>query len=214
VRTFLALTLLGLAISQTQTVPKDKSGLEVVEFRFKEKFIETEFPRRMVSNRPPVLNPNPNDPPSGTSQMSDAVRDTFRKSLPSPSNRVKIYSFQALMKNDSSRPIISFVWAYRLPQASSTNQHDASDQEYLCNVRIEPGETKVIKVRSPIPRHKVVDATAAGTPPASHQPSINDMIINRVRFADDSTWQRPAWNPVIVSRLGARKLDKGKCVAL
>jgi hypothetical protein len=125
-----------------------------------------------------------------------------------------VYDFRAKIKNDRSRAVTSFVWAYRLPQ-SSTDPQDAPDQEYLCNVRIEPGETKRIKVVSPIPRTRVVNASASGTPPASQQPSLQDTIINQVKFGDGDTWQRSDWNgTILLTRAAVRKLGKGKCIAL
>jgi hypothetical protein len=105
------------------------------------------------------------------------------------------------------------VWAYHRPQASPDLQ-DAVDQEYLCNIRIEPGETKLARVLSQIPHSSVVSASNSGTPPAELKPSLKDMVINRVEFSDGKTWQRSNWNPIILSRQGAKKLGKGKCIAL
>ena len=210
-----AVALLSLSTPQTQTAPQNPSGLEIVQFDFREKMVEAnDFPRSMVSNWPPVIKPDPNVKPTGASQTSDESIDRFAKSLPGPPvRRIKVYSFQTQMKNDSSRPVASFVWAYRLPQ-SSMDVQDAPDQEFLCNVRIEPGETKRIKVISPIPRPRVVNASASGAPPAPQKPSLQDMIINQARFADGTTWQRSDWNAILLTRVGARKLKNGKCLAL
>jgi len=40
------------------------------------------------------------------------------------------------------------------------------------------------------------------------------MIINQIQFADSDKWQRSGWNSIILSRLGAKKPGKGKCIAL
>jgi hypothetical protein len=117
------------------------------------------------------------------------------------------------MKNVSSQLVTGFVRAYHLPKFSPGTQ-DISDKQYLCNVRIETGETKLVNVVSPIPRFKVIDASAVSRPPAPHEPTLKDMIINQIQFADNDKWQRADWNSVILSRQGARKLVKGKCIAL
>jgi hypothetical protein len=177
----------------------------------------------MVSNRPPVLNPDPNllqgnrnDPLKDRRQPDvSKIGGLSHEGGPGTrfSARVNVYVLRAKMKNTSSKPIARFVWAYQLPD-SSPNATDAAYEEYLCNVRIEPGETKTVKVTSPIPRSKTIDVSAASTPPTPHEPTLKDMIINQIQFADNDKWQRPDWNSVVLSRQGARKLGEGKCIAL
>ncbi|SRR6266404_4009268 len=209
----LILMLIPLALVQTRTGQGDSSDLEIIQFEFKEKMVDAEFSRRMVSERPPVLNPNPNNPPTGASQTSDQATDRFRKSLPSPEHKIKVYSFQMQMKNGTSRSITKFAWAYH-PDDSSSDPQNVSDQQFLCNVRIEPGDIRIVKVISPIPRQRVVDVSEALRPPDRPKPSLKDMIINKVEFADGTTWQRTNWNPIILSRQGVKKLSQSKCIAL
>ena len=81
-------------------------------------------------------------------------------------------------------------------------------------MKIAEGETKVVTVVSPVRLPRVIDVSTISPPPKPHEPTLKDMIINQIQFADNDKWQRPDWNPVVLSRQGARKLGKGKCIAL
>jgi hypothetical protein len=111
------------------------------------------------------------------------------------------------MKNTTSKPIIKFMGV------SSAGNLSRRHQQYLCNVKMEAGETKLVKVASPVSHARIVDVSAAGTPTAFHKPAVTDMIINQIQFADNDKWQRSGWNSIL-SRLGAKKVGKGKCIAL
>ena len=219
-----AFLLLTLSLPQTQTDIQNRSGLEVLSLDVKEKVTYRDSGASMVSNRPPVLNPDPsanrgtdrNEPDivaitRDTSQrMSDLQSVGNRKGdLPSRSKTVMTYESEAQMKNDTSKSITTFVWAYR---ASPTLQY-TQDQEFLCNVKIGPGDTKLVRVISRYPRQRVVDISASSTNPIPEKPALTDIIVNQVKFADGRTWQRPNWNPVVLSRRG-RKPASGQCIAL
>lgn len=222
------LALLALVIPPTHPAPQDASGLKLVRLSFERKFIEQDgFSGGMVSNQPPVLNNSTIMLPESTKGENPVITRQKEKSRVSKASGDRgthnavvfkpkgwVYDFRAEIRNDRSRTVTSFVWAYRLPP-SATGVQDAPDQEYFCNVKIEPGESKHIKVISPIPRAMVVSASASGIPPAPQPPSLQDMIVNQVRFADGGTWQRPDWNgTILLTRAGIQKLGKGKCVAL
>jgi hypothetical protein len=46
------------------------------------------------------------------------------------------------------------------------------------------------------------------------KPTIKDVIINQIQFADGTKWERPNWNPLVLATMGARSVGKGKCGAL
>jgi hypothetical protein len=222
-KTPIALMLLTLALPQTPTNVPDGSGLEIVQFSSKEKLVEPEG-SRMVSNEPPVLNNGTLMLP-GVSKNEKAVVATHRDTSQRMSDLFSLggssgggwgvpglaYAFQAQMRNYSSKPITRFVWAYR----PSTITQTMRDQEYLCNVLIEAGDTRRVKVTSPVPMSRVVNASASGPPPARVKPALQDLIINQVQFADGTIWQRSDWIGTIhLTRSGARNLKRGKCIAL
>ena len=226
-KALIALTLLAFALPQTPTNVKDTSRLEVTQFSYKRKMIERErLVSEVVSYQPPVLDKSTiklpdrspdNNNPLLTTQKDTSQRKADLESLGTraaattgvPAPKELVFVFEAQMRNNSSKPITRFAWAYRW----SANSQDFPDQEYLCSVAIKAGETKPVKLISPIPRPRVV--YASGTPPALYQPALQNMIVNKVEFADGTTWQRADWNGMILlTRVGARKLKSGKCLAL
>lgn len=227
-KTLIALTLLTLALPQTATKVQDTSNLEITQFSYKTKLIERDrLVSQVVSMQAPVLDRSTiklpdRSPDEKNNPLLTVQRDTSQRmqDLDSLGNRagrsippilVRVFAFQAQMKNSGSQPINRFVWAYR----SSANPPDFVDQQYLCNVRIEPGETKPVRLISPIPRRKVVSVSASGTPPAPMNPAQQDLIINQLQYADGTTWQRPDWiGTILLTRAGARNLKRGKCIAL
>jgi len=228
-KTFIALMLLTLTLPQTPTTVSDTSNLEITQFSYTTKLIERDhLVSQVVSMQAPVLDrrtiklpdrsPDEKNNPLLTVQRDSSQRKQELDSLSSssvprglPEIKVTVFAFQAQMKNNGPNPITRFVWAYR----SSATPPDFVDQQYLCNVRIEPGKTKPVKLISPIPRRRVVTVSASGTPPAPMNPSRQDLIINQLQYADGSTWQRHDWNgTILLTRVGARKLKSGKCIAL
>jgi hypothetical protein len=218
----IVLALLPLTLPQTSAQRKDRSGLEVLSLEVKEKLITTQDGPSMVSSQPPVLNPDPaanrgtdrNEPTivANTRDINQRIKDlrsleNKRGELPSRSKIVGVYESQARMKDNASKSILRFVGAYHLSDSTP-------DQEFFCKVRIEPGQTKTVRVMSRIPLGKVVNASAAGITPTPYKPTLEQLIINQVQYADGTTWQRANWNPVVLSRLRAKKVDKGKCLAL
>ena len=224
-----ALALFSLTSLQTGAFAQNPSGLEIVHFDYKVKIVEVDrYSPRVVSERPPIIKPDPsanrgqdrNQPDLITISNDKAQREkdlraltAMRSELPYGPIKRTYWDWNAEIRNNNPKSVTRFVWTYHRPQASPDLQ-DAVDQEYLCSIRIEPGETKLARVLSQIPHSSVVSASNSGTPPAELKPSLKDMVINRVEFSDGTTWQRSNWNPIILSRQGAKKLGKGKCIAL
>jgi hypothetical protein len=225
--TLLTLTLLTLALAQTPTKPPDTAKLEIAQFSYKTKMIKRErLASLVVSMQPPKLNnstiklpdrnPHEKNNPILIRQRDASDRQKDLRALehmppgPPPIMAV-VFEFQAQMRNSGTRPISKFVWAYR----SSANPPDFVDQQYLCNVTLQPGETKPIKLISPIPRRMVVNVSAIATPVPPLNPGPQDMIIYQLQYADGTTWQHADWTKtVLLTRAGAQNLKPGKCIAL
>ena len=227
------LALLSLALPSAKLIFQESSGLEVLSLEVKRTTVrENDWRLSMISTKPPVIHPtlgrgdgDRTNPPN-VAVLKETRQDTAQRTreLRSVSNQkdetrfrmVPVYVFTVQMKNTTLKPITGFVWAYHLPEASdtSTTPDHRPDQEYLCNVRIAAGESKIVTVASPVRRPRVVDVSTISAPPQPHEPTLKDMIINQIQFADNDKWQRPDWNSVVLSRQGATKLGKGKCIAL
>jgi hypothetical protein len=222
-KTLLILALLSLPLTQTPT-PQGPLGLEVVSLNVKEKIVNPQVDLLAESELPDnVTRPNPNigKPTNRTESESDrlerqtnlrvqnmhAIEAAKKDGAGGRISRVKLYEAQADIKNGSAKAITRFVWAYRASPALQLN----NDQEFLCDTKLAPGETKRVKVISEYPNQKVVQVSAAGTPAIPVKPTVKDVIINEIEFADGTRWERPNWNPLILATIGARNVSKGKC---
>ena len=228
----LALLLLFVLFSlvQTQSSLPNGGGLVITELTFEQKKLkDPEIPRSMVSDQPPVLNPNPN---LGRVDRNESPIDAQReekkrlaamsrvggvahddKPAKEPPERQRLfYMFTAQMRNDSAKTITRIVWAYRV--SHYPQMEDIADTEFLCSTSIQPGRSQEINSVSRLPRMMVVDVSAQGTVTDMPKPSINDFVLKQVQFSDGTTWQQPDWDPVILTRRGALNLKKGKCITL
>ncbi|HMJ25283.1 MAG TPA: hypothetical protein VK475_05620 [Pyrinomonadaceae bacterium] len=219
----LVLALLSLPLTQTPA-PQAQLGLEVVSLNVKEKVVNPQVDLLAESQLPDsVTRPNPNSgrPTNRTESETDrlerqtnlrvqnmhAIEAAKKEAGAERPSSVKLYESEAEIKNGSAKPIARFVWAYRAsPELQLTN-----DQEFLCDTKLAAGETKRVKVISVYPNQKVVKVSAAGAPALPAKPTVKDVIINEIEFADGTKWERPNWNPLILATIGARNVSKGKC---
>ena len=222
-KTVLTLTLLSLLLSQTPAHPQNQSGLEMLALNVKAQVLTSEIDP--LANEPPdsVTHPNPNQgrPTNRTEteterierqtnlriQNMHALENAKREPAQRPSI-IKVYESESDMRNSSAKTIVGFAWAY---QASPALQY-SEDQEFVCAVRLSAGEKKRIKVISFYPNQKIVKVDGSGPAPEPVKPSLKDVVINQVQFSDGTTWTRPNWNPIILLRVGAASLGKGKCI--
>jgi hypothetical protein len=222
-KTLLILALLSLILTQTSGNPKSQSGLEVLSLNVKAQVLLAE--PDMDSRELPdwVTRPNPNaGRPSNRRETEDErierqtnqriqnmhALENLKREPAQRSSSLKVYESEAEVKNDSSKTITGFVWGY---QASPALQY-TEDQEFRCVVKITTDETKRVKVISVYPNQKVVSVSGSGTVSNPARPTLKDVIINQVQFSDGTTWNRANWDPVVLSRLGAISVAKGKCV--
>ena len=218
---FLGFALLTFAIGQSPTTRQDAHGLEMARLEVKDKVLmiggtpdESELPDSVT--RP---NPNAGRPTNRaesenerlerqTNQRMQNMHAIENAKLESPRDpkMVSVYESHAVVKNSSGKIIVGFIFAYR---ASRTLQFTI-DQEILCKVTIKPDEIKKITALSYAPDDKVVDVAAAPNGKPS-KPTLDDVIINRVKFADGTTWQRRDWNPMRMLSPAYKAIAKGKC---
>ena len=212
-----------LALTKMPGNPQKQTGLEVLSLRVKTQVLLP--PSDPLSEEPPdsVTRPNPNaNRPSRTETETERIErqtnqriqnmhvlENMKHGGNSPRrSTLWVYESEAEIRNSSSSTITGFVWGYR---ASPALQY-TEDQEFLCAVKVTAGETKQVKVISAYPNQKIVSVSESGTVPTPAKPTLKDVIINQVQFADGTTWKRPNWDPVVLSRQGATNVGKGKCV--
>lgn len=204
--------------SQNATNP---SGISIVEFSYETKMVrQDQFDSAKPSNTPTEPNPPPGwvvrrIPEERTPARDLSERMTDLRRLPTPPRsrpvRVRMFSFRAKMKNETSKRVTRFVWSYQ----PAPGPPELPGEEYLCNSRIEPNSVEAVKVISPIPRQRVVSATSPGQSDQSLTPALKDLAIKYIEFEDGTTWRHPEWNStVLLTREAIRKLGKGKCATL
>ncbi len=218
---FLGFALLTFAIGQSPNTPQDPRGLEMAHLEVKDRVLVIGGTPDGPDLPDSVTRPDPNaGRPTNRVESENAriERQTNQRiqnmhaienaKLESPRDpkRIPIYESRAEVKNTSAKTIISFIFAY---QASKTLLF-TTDQEILCKVSIKPDEIKKIIALSYAPDGKVLDVSSApnGKPP---KPTLDDVIINRIEFADGTTWQRHNWNPMRMLGPAYKAIAKGKC---
>src|SRR6476620_5035635 len=162
-KTLLMLALLSLPLTQTPA-PQGTLGLEVVSLNVKEKVVNPQVDLLAESDLPDnVTRPNPNAGRPTNRAESESERLERQTNLRIQNmhaleaaqkegggerlSKVKLYEAEADIKNGSAKAITRFVWAYRAsPALQLTN-----DQEFLCDTKLAPGETKRVKVISEFP---------------------------------------------------------------
>lgn len=223
-KTLLILALLSLIPTQTSGNPQNPSSLEVLSLNVKTQVFSAQSDINSQDLPDSVTRPNPNagrptNRIEGENERIErqtnlriqnmhALESMKRGPTPPQPSILKVYESEAEMRNDSAKTITGFVWGY---QASPALQY-TEDQEFLCAVKVAAGETKRVKVISFYPNQKIVNVSGSGAVSNPVKPTLKDVMINQVQFSDGTDWKRPNWNPLVLSRLGATNVGKGKCV--
>jgi hypothetical protein len=88
---------------------------------------------------------------------------------------------------------------------------ESTGRQFLCAVKTKPNEIKGVETLSTQAPSRVIVAGKAGD---KTEAPVLTAVINRIEYADGSTWQRSGWDSSILSQGEPQKLDGGKCVRL
>jgi hypothetical protein len=97
-----------------------------------------------------------------------------------------IYEFT--VKNTGSKIIRHVVFEHSFTDPDT--QRSVRRRQYKSKVKIQPGATAKIVTRSSLPPFGVINARQAGQ--TSQDQSSEQMVIQRIKYADGSVWQREA----------------------
>lgn len=215
----LGLALFTLTIGQTPALQQDSHGLEIARLEVKDKILVVGGTADGLDLPENVTRPNPNAgrPTNRAEGENERIErqtnqriqnmhaiENAKLDTPRDPKKVPLYESRADVKNNSGKIITAFVFAYR---ASKTTQFTA-DQEILCKVTLKADEIRKITAVSYAPN--VVDASAEKNGRAA-KPTLEDVIIDRVEFADGTTWQRRDWNSLRLAGPAVKAISKGKC---
>ena len=112
------------------------------------------------------------------------------------------YLLKLEVKNIGTNVIKTIVWEYQ-PTAQAT---EYQLRQYVCNVKAKPNENKKFELLSPSNPVKVIEADVdAG------KAKDGKVVINRIDYADGSSWKRKGWSVLIPSET-IDGLGNGKCL--
>lgn len=147
--------------------------------------------------RNPKLDEVPRDinPEIGLRQIVNAVRITAndRQPLlsiptidapPPPVRHWTGYVYEFMVKNTGAKTIRKMVWEYAFTDPKT--QRKVGRRQYKSKVKIRPGMTAKLVVRSSLPPIGTINATQVGKNPQDESPE--QMVIQRIEYEDGSGW--------------------------
>jgi len=157
-------------------------------------------------NRP--IQANEQRPAASPTQRHAEMAALERDAALSSNRSSNLYLIRLQVKNAGTKPIKSFVWA----SEDTSETPDLAARQFLCMVKTKPNDTKTVEILSPLAPSPIVDASKAGD--KTDKGIVGSAVINRIEYGDGSIWQRPGWDPSILSQDIPTKSDGGKCVRL
>jgi hypothetical protein len=112
------------------------------------------------------------------------------------------YAYKIKLKNAGTKLIEILFWEYQFSEPS--NPSTMVRRQFLCSVNIKPGKEKeVLSFGLSGPS----DVISVGTLADKSGSSLHEnVVINRVEYADGSIWQRPDWSFAEVKQSYARAI--------
>ena len=211
-----SLSLLFIA-TQGQTGGPQSSDLAVLKFSCGEYKTRSSMVRSVhepdeSGNEPIRINPQRRNEPQEAINSRDLaerraeLRTTEVNAALSNQKAAKLYFYHLEVKNKGGRAIKSFAWEYQ-----SSGVPDPSDRHFFCVVNAKPNQKREFDLFTPLAPSRVVDVTTASEKPGD---SKGVVVINKIEYADGTTWLRPGWNAATFSAEVTQKVEAGKCVGL
>lgn len=110
-------------------------------------------------------------------------------SSPDPTPTVRAWSgylYEFTVRNTGAKVVRHMVFEHSFVDPGT--QRTVRRRQYKSKVKIEPGATAKIVVRSSLPPIGVINARQAGQ--TSQDLSTEQMVIQRIKYADGSVWER------------------------
>jgi hypothetical protein len=156
------------------------------------------FERNRRANTPPgERDPNLDTLDGRSAAIDKAVQDS-RALKP-----VDAYSYRVKVHNASTKAIEIVFWEYQFKESATTAP--LVRRQFLCGAPVKAGKDKELQAFSLLGPQDVVNVNILTNKPGS--PGAEQIIINRVEFADGSIWQRKDWN------FGEVRMGYGRAIA-
>jgi len=141
---------------------------------------------RRINDTPGTPNPN-----EGTIETRSAdLEKTVQESRSSKSKAVDGFVYQSKIRNASTKIIEILFWEYQFKERA--NPVNISSRQFLCGVNIKPGKEQELSVFSTFSPGDQISASSLDN--KSGNLFEEQILINRVEYADGTIWQRKDWN--------------------
>jgi hypothetical protein len=181
----IVLLLPTAAMTQNQAKVEDNPDLEIVKFswsRFQRSFStgHSGIPLGLDMSGAGGFDPDP------FRQRTNDLR-VLERSFSKPQ---KGFAYKVKLRNGGTKTIKRLFWEYQFSDPATSQT--ISRRQFLCAVQMKPGAVKGLEVFSLSPPSNVVNVASLNG--AAGDALSSKIVINRVDYADGSTWQRSDWS--------------------
>ncbi len=139
---------------------------------------------RRANNSPGERDPNLDTIDGRSAALERAVQDSRS---PKP---VDGFAYRVKVRNATAKPIEIVFWEYQFKESAAAAP--LVRRQFLCGVAVKPGKDKELQAFSLLGPQDVVSVNILSQ--KSGSAGAEQVVINRVEFADGSIWQRKDWN--------------------
>lgn len=98
--------------------------------------------------------------------------------------RLVTYIYEAKLRNTGLKKIRTVIWEFVFREPGTTEE--VGRRRFVSRVSLEPGGTRHVVIRTPLPPTRNVDATKAGMKPSDQY--FGQVVITNVLYSDGSVW--------------------------
>ena len=193
------------ALVQTQTAANDEaSPMSVASYKWTRARQKVDAPRTDVSvpvrqvipqNKTFARNARINEPRGARDPnqdtldgRSEAMEKNVQEARAPKSEPRDGFSYRIKVKNSSTKVVEIIFWEYQFHEAE--NPKALARRQFLCGVNIRPDKDKDLEGFSLSGPSDVVSVSAL----ADKSRFKENVVINRIEYADGSIWQRKGWH--------------------
>jgi hypothetical protein len=139
---------------------------------------------RRANTSPGERDPNLDTIDGRSAAIEKAVQDSR---APKP---VDGFAYRAKVHNGSTKPVEIVFWEYQFKESATSTP--LLRRQFLCAVPIKPEKDKELQAFSLAGPQDVISVNILAKKPDA--PGAEQVVVNRVEFADGTIWQRKDWN--------------------
>lgn len=158
----------------------------------------TPVPEVTAANRNSARNARANDPMGTRDPTADtldsrsaAIEKSVQESRTPKTKATESFEYLVKVQNTSKKVVEILFWEYQFIDPS--NPANVTRRQFLCFVNMKPTKEKELQAFSLSGPSEVISVGNLAN--GSGNVFQEKVLINRVEYADGSTWQRKDWNP-------------------